>query len=969
MTDSSRGNPIRRRRPRLTSGSIIPLLSGVCLAGCATPPPALRFQVFDTRDLSQFEVVDAASVVSPQTVCISAAANETISFCVVIRSPSAEIESPGLSIGPIDSLAGRLSEDAFDIFRLLSVRTPPLPGWHIRSIPPNERTAAPLDVLVPIDAPRGGLPGRLEPDRAYYFWIDVTIPKETNEGTYTTTLDLYAGTQPVAHQKIELTVLPLVLPDDSGTMFIGELDHRSLFRSITAARSDSYTLGMDHLKNDNRRAELQQALVSTLRLLQSHGVTPVLHKLAPVAKMNARDGLSLDWSQYDTIVEPILDGRIFADGLGVGAWPIPPLPQAERLVTSSGRRHISESANRLARDYLAGCARHFAKKGWLARNYWIPQTPSPLSQDGLDRFNTLAALARRAHPGLRVVSMGCPQDLRPYGKIDAAMPEPSDPTDIWMPPARYYDPAAMQEQRQRSRKTWIALDEPPYLGAVHVAAPPSYTRALGWMMVSLDARALNLGCVNDWPEGDGSPTPETCASKNPNVLLYPGRAFGLRHPVASVRLKRLRRAAQDLSIRRLLLKKNLDHVAQTLESTLVAYAGSKAYRAHYADGRAIGWADDEAQYDRARRIMLDALLSPEHGPSNATASAFETTTDWRRLMSKARSVHLSVDGCNARYTGTSTEWQVALTCTVTITNRLRTPAGGRLRFANTPPGWDDSGEGKQLAAIPPNGSRRAVLTISSKGFSLRTGGVVDLPIEMLLDGGRLVETTARVSFATAIPFSGPAVVDGDLSDWAPGSVNMAGDFRLITGGPRDTLDDRDTHPRARTIAFFRQDEHFLYVAVNTELDERDLALQQQRNAVSYDGLTPIGEPLVEILIDPLNTGTRSPADLYHLVIKPSGAHLSERGVGLSPPVGERTAWASDVEVGTKLLRGRWMTELRIPWSSFADVPRQNSIWGFNITRYDAGTQQYSTWSGSVGNAYDPVSLGNVFIPSVSDRRR
>lgn len=902
-------------------------------------------------------------------VRLESAANETVSFCVAIASPVNAIESPRLVIGPIDSLSGRLARDAFTVFRMLPVRAPTLPGWHVRSIPPNERVPNPLDVLVPLDAPRGGLPLQLEPNRTYFFWVDVSVPRGTNDGVYRTYLELMSGEGRIAQKTVELTVLPLTLPDDPGLTILAELDHRLLFRQHDARVRNAFSTGLDEWRDASRRAELTETLFATMRLLESHGVTPVLHQLAPTAKMSARNGLTLDWTGYDALVEPILTGRIFEDRRPPSVWPIPPLPQPERMVTSTDRRRRAESSHRLTRDYLEGCARHFAMRGWLERNYWIPPTPSPTSADGLAMLRSFVTSARRAHPGLRVVSRGCPQDLRPYGMPDAVRFDPDDPIDIWMPPARFYDPVLMGVERERGRLSWIDADDPPYLGSTHVSAPPSYTQAMGWIAAGLGADVIRLGCVNRWPDDGGNPTPDMCVAQDPHVLLYPGASFGLAHPVASVRLKRLRRAAQDMGLRRLLLGTNLDHVARTLESTLVGYAGSRAYRAHYADGRPIGWVNEPDHYDRARRIMLEGAMSLDRPSTPRTSSEFESTTDWQRLMSESRSVQLSVDGCNARYTGTADSWRVETTCAVGITNRRRVPIQGRLRFAKVPFGWEDAGDGKRIDAIPPNGSRRAILTISSAGFPLQTGGFAELPVEMLIDGGRMVETTARVSFATAIPFDGHGTIDGDLSDWAPGSVNMLGDFRLITGGPRDAMDERDTHPRVRTIGFVRQDDDYLYVAVNTEFDEAESTRQHQRNAVTYDGLTPAGEPLVEVLIDPLNTGTRSPADLYHLVVKPSGAHLAERGIGLDPPVGARTPWASDAEVGTMLHRGRWMTEIRVPWSAFDDAPRVNSVWGFNITRYDAIGQQYSTWSGAEGNAYDPASLGNVFVPAIPQRNQ
>ena len=58
--------------------------------------------------------------------------------------------------------------------------------------------------------------------------------------------------------------------------------------------------------------------------------------------------------------------------------------------------------------------------------------------------------------------------------------------------------------------------------------------------------------------------------------------------------------------------------------------------------------------------------------------------------------------------------------------------------------------------------------------------------------------------------------------------------------------------------------------------------------------------------------------------------------------------------------------MRIPLSSFGDAARDAAVWGFNVTRFNAPDQQFSTWSGAIGNAYDPLSLGNLYLPPPQD---
>ena len=54
--------------------------------------------------------------------------------------------------------------------------------------------------------------------------------------------------------------------------------------------------------------------------------------------------------------------------------------------------------------------------------------------------------------------------------------------------------------------------------------------------------------------------------------------------------------------------------------------------------------------------------------------------------------------------------------------------------------------------------------------------------------------------------------------------------------------------------------------------------------------------------------------------------------------------------------------MRIPFEAFNEDGVGHAIWGFNVTRFDAARQSFSTWSGARGNAYDPLSLGNLYLP-------
>ncbi|MFQ5592406.1 MAG: hypothetical protein ACE5HE_14700, partial [Phycisphaerae bacterium] len=212
------------------------------------------------------------------------------------------------------------------------------------------------------------------------------------------------------------------------------------------------------------------------------------------------------------------------------------------------------------------------------------------------------------------------------------------------------------------------------------------------------------------------------------------------------------------------------------------------------------------------------------------------------------------------------------------------------------------------------------------------------------------------------PRKTPINVDGDLSDWPLGSANVMSNFLLISGAGRGVAPGASVTPRRSTIGFVLKDEENLYIALNCECAPQLIPAASRQNHVFYEDMIPKAGELLEVLIDPTNGGTRSPADLYHIALMYSGADVIEKGMRFDPPCGRSEPWPVDIEVATRTTQGRWTAELRVPLVAFAPGATDHAVWGFNITRFDGLSKEFSTWSGALHNAYDPLSLGNLFLP-------
>jgi hypothetical protein len=945
--------------------AIAVVVAGATTPGCHGGGSRAKVWVFEPSSAttsSARETTRSKPGEATPRVRLAGAINETLSFCFAIRPDGDPIQRPDIRIAPMSSTAGRIDPSAVTLYRMHAVGVRGFPGWHIRSIPPRLREHEPLDVLVPIRAPRGGLPATLARGGTYSFWVDVAVPKGTAEGTYTTSVELLSAGSVVGAVDVQMTVWPIVLPDEADVPVLAELDHQALFHHHVHYDPSVPPPNADDWRDHPRRSEMDALLLSTLRVLESHRLTPVLPGLSPTVKFNAAGGVAVDWDAYDAVVAPLLSGRAFFNRVALRHWPMPISGAYSSQLADSSRR-LSGSAAMLE-QYLAQCALHFEQKGWLDRCYAVAPRRATDSSGAIE---TIGQFANAVHAGSRrvpVASRGFPQDMGSYGWVGFPYADVSDYVDIWMPPAQFYDVEAMTEERKSGRRTWVEADRPPFSGSTSIHAPSTYARVLPWQAEELGVQALSIGRVNAWPEASTGPTPQDCVDFDPVVLLYPGRAFGLDEPVASVRLKHVRRGMEDAAYFRLLREHGLEHVATAVRESLAAYAGSEAYRTHFADGRPIGWADDPELFEAAREIMAGELIRASSAKAGGEPpQPFARTAAWRRFMLATRKIDMRVDGVRARLAGSPAARGVELETSLTIVNRQRAPVSGTVRWAELPQEWTTPAGDATIAAIAPGSARRVTLHARMPQAFAGGEGVSAIPVEFGTEDGETCRREARVAWLTAAATDDPIRIDGDLSDWPPGSVNTAGDFRLIAGDPGGLDGEPTARPSARTIGFVLRDRDYLYVAVNCESDPRTVTPTARHKGVHYDDLIPAeDEDLIEVLIDPLNGGTRSPGDLYHIAVKRSGTDLTEKGIGTDPPCGPRAPWAVDIEVATAETPRRWTAELRIPLQAVSPEGHDHAVWGFNITRWDASRQEFSTWSGAVGNAYDPLSLGNLYLP-------
>jgi hypothetical protein len=330
-------------------------------------------------------------------------------------------------------------------------------------------------------------------------------------------------------------------------------------------------------------------------------------------------------------------------------------------------------------------------------------------------------------------------------------------------------------------------------------------------------------------------------------------------------------------------------------------------------------------------------------------------------MQETRRLDITVDGTRVRPYGPASSGRMEVLVFITVANHTRVPVSGTLEFETLPLAWMPEGPSLAFDEITPGKSRRFTLRAVADVMETDAGAVRYLPILLRSSDNRVYRFKARLGYLAANPLHSPLDVDGDVSDWPSAVGNVAEDFLLITGEPPDATGlshARATHP---TQCFVAADQNAIYFGFNCSFGPPTKLPPGQRNYLRYEDGVPVGDELVEILICPDNTGTRSPGDLFHVVLKPYGSFW-EKGIRTHPQVGTHSEWAANIQTAVRVHSDRWVGEVRIPLEAFGARDASRAVWGIDFTRFDLSTQEFATWSGAAHNAYDPLASGNIALP-------
>ncbi len=890
-------------------------------------------------------------------ISLRGAVNETLAFEFVLNAADTTFSGVELSVEGFVGPAGRIPADAVRIYRHWSVVVDRFPNWYLRSTGLREPRRVP-DALVPIDAPKYGQPFSIPRGENLVFWVEVQVPPSTNVGKYTGAIIVTSSTGGIQRNSISLEVLDLFLDLEQSIPVITNVQLKPLIRAFTSLDADNPRIYTDE-------PEARRLITDTFKLLHDHGLTPVTTEIGPRLSQDLDGTLVLDWTDYDNLCAPLIDGSAYDDRRPAEFWPLPVDLRQPDPLRYGGLDTTTYSA--ILKEYLVAVADHFRENGRLDRAYVYFEYPPEVSADAVDynRVRRFATLTHLADANLPFVSRLIPQSMAPFGWFGHHYEDLHSLVDIWSTPARYQHPSTLRKLQTLGKRTWLLPDRPPYSGSIAVEAPPVHTRSLPWQANLQGHSAIMIDHATDWPPDVLDAPIRKRRQASDTWLVYPGKMFGLPGPIPSVRLKQLQIGLQDYMRLRLLQQNGRVETARLIAGSLIKAAGTDAYGDNYQDGLLGRRIDQPSTWELARRILDDEVQLALQ-PFNTTLVNDDVgRLNWIRFLEATRSIQCWPESARLRISDRSDDASWIATFEVGVRSEIRTPLEGELYFGGLPQTMTGISDKVRIGPLPEMGlARERLLARCAPLPATDLDGHTVLPV--IFDAKALgqipIAATLAIVQAPQAPF--PITIDGRLDDWPQTAFNAAGDFRLITD--RAGLGRERPRAQSQTIAYFLQSHGTFYIGIHAGTPEKAPESTDDptpfQNFVDYEDLMPIAEDLVEIILDPSNKGTQS-GDLYHIVLKSTGNPRFERGIGTRPPIDDVKPWPGALPQSCVIrTEYGWSAEVAIPIASLGEHAAANRVWGLNLTRLEPTRGEYSDWARVPRHAYDPRALGNLVWP-------
>jgi hypothetical protein len=947
-----------RRTARLIApaGLLAGLLATACQTAATLPiEPWAAAEMTRLTDQTPARLDHRILATDNRTIALTGGAGETLAVQVILDTADEPVTGLTIAATPLSNDAGQ--SVPVRLYRQLPIPVERFPPWYLRLVPDRPSPAGFYDPLVPLaEGETFDLPakGRLA------LWVDLPLPRGITPSLCRGQIALRDATGRTRSVPIEATVMPYALSTARPLPCLGGFDHHQIFTTLIRRSGMVY----DPKYLDLDAPEVRQAVKhigQLIRLGRSHHVELFDKALRPKIFRDLHGRIKLNWTVFDAIAGPFLTGEAFANRQPLAAWPLPVSADWPEPANYGGIE--ADTYFDTARLLVERCAAHFAQAGWSQQVFAWPYRDE-VSADGYLEFLQLAGMVRAGSSTLPVLS-----PLPPNPPAQSSFDPPdhfADAYDILAPPGRWFDPPArpnapkaVPSSRPADKAlagVWLRPNDPPWTPSLALPATPADLRATPWLADSLHCSAVFIDDVLAWPIAP--------ANQADARLFYPGTIANKPDTILpSARLKRLRRGMEDLQLLNILRQQNRSSLARTILHSMVRYAGRDAVGDHYLDPRITGWVQTPAVWQDATALLQHEVAAAIARRQPTQAEQIASRVRWKNFTRDTTG--LTPERVQTTVRAGELPWpdvedsglvrSIRATIRIDLFSKYLTPVEATITPAALPPGWKAVLAEHIIPRLGPGQTRQARLVIEGVNVPPLPDGKLPAAVRVRTDAGQDETIRTDIAFLVAAPTAEPLAIDGSLADWPLRPNNTAGAFRLLgrLGQTPAGLADRQSR------AFVLQDEKFLYFALQCFEPTLDKLQARTTNRPQYQQLLPVGEDLVEILLDPGADAT-SPGELIHIAIKANGVIVQERGIRTDPPIGPAEPTSLDITAAIGREDNAWIVEMKIPRASFgADGARP--FWGVNFTRVSPQDNQASSWSGATRNFYDPRSLGTMFV--------
>jgi hypothetical protein len=353
-------------------------------------------------------------------------------------------------------------------------------------------------------------------------------------------------------------------------------------------------------------------------MARAHRFVTQLYEAQPRAEWDWEQGrlLAVDWTEYDRIHGPVLDGRI---GPVPRPWMAPLSEEWVGFRLPAATRPPTSVLSRALEAYAREIVRHYDARGWPLEPAFVYPVDEPTTRRDPVVFAKLRAYAEAVRAGsgrrLQFLVTSGPEIGSP---AEAGKQDLRELVDVWAMPGYAYVPGVMQSYQARGRQAWFYQYHPPFVGGQNVTDDGLAFRTWPWIAWKYRVDGVYLWCGNFWNQ-DPYRDPRNWRGLHGNgVFFYPGGALAdlglpsVAGPVSSFRMKALRRGMQDFEYLWLARSRGRGAEAGRIVDSVVRRAlNDRGYVPHWRHplwAQQGDWSQDVEEWERARADLAALIL-------------------------------------------------------------------------------------------------------------------------------------------------------------------------------------------------------------------------------------------------------------------------------------------------------------------------------------------------------------------------